>query len=112
MLKTIEVYCDDRSHDDRPWIVTVLAREPGDDNWYPHYIPWNDPDQRLRHTGSAMQWLASPGTKGPARLRYRFKCQMCGACVEGRSERVTEVLDKLAAEEQQRCSLQLLAAIL
>ena len=102
---TIEVYCDDRSHEPRRW-TWPLAR--GEDHWHAD----DTPDQRLRHTASVVQYLAAPGGSGPARARYKFECELCGRCVEGRGDRVTPMLDALSQHGQRTVSLRLLAAIL
>ena len=101
---TIEIYCDDGSHEGNRWVVVVLAR--AESNWHAEYVP----DQPLTHTGSVVQWLAVPGAKGPARPRYRFRCKQCGRCVE--STDPTEALDTLASNGIESISLKNLAAIL
>lgn len=101
---TIEIYCDDSSHEDEPWVIVVLAR--AESNWHAEYVP----GQPLTHTGSVVQWLATPGVKGPARARYKFRCERCKRCVE--SSNPTEVLDTLAANDIPSISLKNLAAIL
>jgi site-specific DNA recombinase len=102
---TIEIYCADSSHEGQRY-SWFLAR--ADKAWHPEHTP----DRRLKHTGSVVQWLATPGTKGPARPRYKFKCGLCGRCVTGRGEKMIPILDTVSTLDPPEISIRALAAIL
>jgi hypothetical protein len=103
---TIEVYCDDSGHEGRRYEVATLVR--GDDIWEVEYIK----GRKLKNTGSVAQFLADRDNPGPARVRYRFRCHLCGRCVVGRGDNVIPKLDVLAERGQTEISIRLLAAIL
>jgi hypothetical protein len=103
---TVEIFCDDTSHEGRRWVVAVLVR--GDEHWHPEHVE----GRRLSHTGSVVQFLATPGSVGPARVRYNFRCELCGRCVTSRGEKMIPVLDTLGAAGRTSISLHGLAAIL
>ncbi|HME47591.1 hypothetical protein [Mycobacterium sp.] len=121
MSTTIEVYCDDESHEGRRWVVDVLTR--GDDGF------WHGVAHPGRGTGSAVQFLADDapltGRKlpdppsdddGPVgerlRVRYRLRCRLCGRAVSLREQNAVPVLETLVANNIHSISLRGLAAII
>ncbi|MGO9382399.1 MAG: hypothetical protein ACLP4W_09950 [Mycobacterium sp.] len=123
---TLEVYCDDPSHEGRSRVVAVLAR--GDDGF------WHGVRHHGRGTGSAVQLLADddrmtgrhpdadPDDDNPVgerlRVRYRLRCRCevlsgrrCGRAVELREENAVPVFEKLVANNIHSISLAALAAI-
>jgi hypothetical protein len=103
---TVEIFCDDTSHEGRRWVIVVLTR--GDEHWHPEYVE----GRRLSHTGSVVQFLAASGSSGPARVRYNFRCELCGRCVTSRGAKMIPILDTLGAAGRTSISLRGLAAIL
>jgi len=117
---TIEIYCDEPSHDDRRWTVELLTR--GDDGF------WSAKRHPGLGTGSAVQFLADddrltgrklpdpPDEDSPVgdrlRGRYRLRCRHCGFAVALREENAVPVFERLAANDIHAVSLRGLAAIL
>lgn len=114
MTTTIEIYCDDPSHEGRRRVVEVLARN--EHGWHP--AEWGKSGRK--GAKSTLQFIKNPDLEdlegkpldGPDRSRYKFRCGLCGRSVTVRFERGKVVFDTLARNGCQRISLAGLAAIL
>jgi hypothetical protein len=113
MTQTIEVYCDDPSHEPRRWVVDVLARN--EHGWHP--ADWGKSGRKgakstLQFINDGHVDLNDRPLEGPDRTRYKFRCGLCaGRCVEVRFERGKVVFDTLFRNGYDSISLASLAAI-
>jgi hypothetical protein len=112
-MGSIEIYCDDSSHEDRRWVVDALARD--EHGWHPQH--WGKSGRKgakstmqfVKETvGAELKYSNDPA---PDRVRYRFRCHLCGVTVVARFDNATVICDTLAEHGVSQISLSSLAAI-
>ena len=113
MSPTIEIYCDDDSHEGRREHVALLRRAGQ---------MWEDTENR-RGAELVVQFVAEDhpltgrrypepplGRTGPSTVRYRLACD-CGRVVVLRGETAVPIFDRLAATDVCSVSLRGLASV-
>jgi hypothetical protein len=110
-MDRIEIYCDDSSHEDRRWVVDVLARD--EHGW--HDQDWGKSGRKGRSLQFVKETVGAelkyPNDPVPDRVRYRFHCRLCGRSVVAQFDKATVTCDTLAANGVSQISLRSLAAI-
>jgi hypothetical protein len=106
---TVEIYCDDLSHDERRWVVEQFAKT-GPAEWLP------DPSWKLRRghathqridvgRGEAITSASGVAPNTEIRDRYSLRCHKCGLSVTVRGERLGVILDGIADADVSELSL-------
>ena len=135
----IEIYCRDRSHEDRRWIVgafsaDIVASDRPDAMWWTPELyaagpgPWWTPAVKKAHMKGQLSAQLLDGDRyvplarlipsrggeraEPTRVRYKLRCRLCGRSVVCGDERMQEILTRLAGRGGTDISLAGLAAII